>query len=101
MTACDDGVLRVWDLKGGEKPRELRGHKKGELHAALSPDGTRLLSGGDDGTIRLWDVKTGRELYQFNKSGDPAIHGVAFTADGRRAVSGGADQTVRLWELPP
>lgn len=96
-TACDDGLIRIWDLTG-DAVRKLD-HKCPVLSLARSPDGKRLLSAGKDGTLRLWDAGTGEQIYVF-KAGEQAVNCVAFTADGRRAISGGADHTIRLWELP-
>jgi serine/threonine protein kinase len=99
-TACQDGVIRIWDLKE-EQVRKLHGHKGSVYSIAVSPDGKRLLSGGEDGTIRLWNVETGLEVHPSPfRPGPEAVNSVAFAQDGRRAVSGGKDRTMRLWELP-
>ena len=34
----------------------LKGHTNAVLSVSLSPDGTRIASGGRDDAIRLWDV---------------------------------------------
>ena len=65
---------------------------------AISPDGSRILSGSYDKTIRLWDAETG------NASGAPLlghtdyVPSVAISPDGSRIVSGSADNTIRVWD---
>jgi WD40 repeat protein len=76
----------------------LAGHTRPVWSVAITPDGTRAISGGGDGTVRIWDLATGNE--QATLTGhDTAVFSVAITPDGDRAVSGGADATVRVWEL--
>jgi len=36
--------------------RTFAGHSSAVNSVALSPDGTRLLSGSNDRTLRVWDV---------------------------------------------
>ena len=66
--------------------------------AALSPDGTRVLTGSSDGVVGLWDAVRGEPI------GSPMAHGskvsaVAFSPDGRKAVTGGVDGSVRMWDV--
>lgn len=86
--------------------------------AAISPDGSRVLSGHSNGNLYLWDTETGVELRSL-KGHTADIRGVAFSHDGLHAVSGGGfsstlymqamgamfpvnnmvDCSVRLWDL--
>ena len=66
---------------------------------AVSPDGTRLLSGSGDKTIKLWDTATGRLLRTFQ--GHMAdVSSVAFSPDGKLILSGARvpDRTLKLWD---
>jgi len=65
--------------------------------AALSPDGSRVVSARDT-VLVLWDLTTGRELRRFHGH-KHAITSVAFAPDGSRIVSGCQDQTVRVWDV--
>jgi WD40 repeat protein len=64
---------------------------------AISPDGSRLLSGGADHYMRLWTLN-GKELGEYPH--DSRVVKVAFSPDGRRALAGCWNGSVYLWELP-
>lgn len=64
--------------------------------AELSPDGTRIVTGGYDRTARLWNAKTGQPI------GEPMKHRywvghTRFSPDGRRILTSSYDGTARLW----
>jgi WD40 repeat protein len=64
----------------------------------LTPDGTKVISGGGWGFLTSYDTKTGTKLRQFiGHNGD--VWAVAVSSDGKRLVSGSSDQTVRLWDV--
>src|SRR5262249_21761971 len=64
---------------------------------AVSPDGTRGLTGSGDNTARLWDLQSGQAI------GLPMQHGgevlsVTFSNDGAFALTGAGNGEVRLWD---
>jgi hypothetical protein len=56
------GALALYRVQDGHKVREFKGHAGGVTCLAVSPDGTRLVSGSLDQTVRLWNVHTGQLL---------------------------------------
>jgi serine/threonine protein kinase len=91
-------VVRLWDIDTGAEIRRLR-EKPGHVeHLAISPDGTRALTGSRDTTMRLWDLATGDQLECFRLHKDN-VRGVAFSPDGRKGLSAGWDGTVAVWDL--
>jgi WD40 repeat protein len=54
LTACDDGVLYLWDVRNGQKLHSFKGHKGGVWAVAASRDGRYALTGSADKTLRLW-----------------------------------------------
>jgi len=46
--------------------RQFQGHTDGASCIDISPDGTKLWTGGLDSTVRLWDLREGRQLQQYD-----------------------------------
>jgi hypothetical protein len=42
----------------------LKGHGAAVKSVAMSPDGTRIVSGSDDATARIWDARTRRRAFE-------------------------------------
>jgi WD40 repeat protein len=95
-TCCGDGIVRVWEPRGG---REVLAIKAGGPYpqAAFSPDGSRLAVGGTDRIIRILDAQDGWELLQLRRH-TGAITCLAWSPDGRYLASGGSDHRVFLWD---
>jgi WD40 repeat protein len=92
-------VLRLWDLKDGKEiDRFAQFDAPAIWGAALSPDGSRVLTAGTDGDLRLLDVTTGTVIRQFHGHKSGALS-AALSPDGRRALSTGGDGTARLWDV--
>jgi WD40 repeat protein len=96
LSAGEDGIIRVWQLAGGE--RKLRSFGKEVTSIAFRSDGKILASGGKDGAIKLWDYAKGKELRAF-KGHTGSVVRVVYHPDGKMLASAGADQTVKLWDV--
>lgn len=64
---------------------------------AISPDGTRLLTGHYDGSVQLYDVKNNRLLRRFTISTLP-IRTSAFSGDGRWFMVGDVDERIHVYD---
>jgi WD40 repeat protein len=92
----DDKLVLVWDVATGRERTRLKGHERGVLTLAFSPDGRRLASANPFEPVRVWDVQTGRTVLSFEEP-----HGamaLAFSPDGRTLASACMSGTVRLWD---
>jgi WD40 repeat protein len=72
-------------------------HADSVFAVALTPDGTRIVTGSEDNTARLWDAQTGAKLLQF-EGHTGSVLAVAVTSDGARIVTGSEDETARVWD---
>jgi dipeptidyl aminopeptidase/acylaminoacyl peptidase len=101
VTACDDGTIRLLNVKSGTTAWTIHGHDKART-VAFAPDGRRLASGGEDHKAKVWDVTTGAELASFSGHFH-SVRDLAFSPDGHTIASvGGAYRgpnaaEVKLW----
>ena len=101
----------VLDAATGTEVFQLR-HHSALQSAALSPDGSRLLTYGADRTARLWDATDGRELpwrtpirlvdaatgHEQSWTEKMPQWTAAFNPAVRQLATAGVDHTVRLWD---
>ena len=75
---------------------QLLGHDDAVNSVALSPDGSKIISGSDDKTIRVWDASIGVEILPPLRGHDDSILSVVFSPDGSKIISGSLDDTIRV-----
>ncbi|XP_076465991.1 transducin-like enhancer protein 4 isoform X2 [Babylonia areolata] len=68
FSCCSDGNIAVWDLHNQTLVRQFQGHTDGASCIDISPDGSKLWTGGLDNTVRSWDLREGRQLQQHDFS---------------------------------
>ncbi len=91
-------MVYLLDAETGEQIAIFGGHSHIIAACALSPDGTRIVSGSHDGMLHLWDVETGNEIAVLQGHAE-WISTLAFSPDGTRVLSGSDDGTLRLWDV--
>lgn len=108
----DNGIeTRAW-IRLINKPRRgsalhvtLVGHTRDVHCCAVSPDGSRVISGSADETLRLWDAESGAELGVLAR-GEGEVMRCAFSRDGLhiaatfRIVEGNIyrNRKIRIWD---
>jgi WD40 repeat protein len=101
VSGSQDQTLQLRDAVSGELVLRIAADQSPVSAVAISPDGTRVLSGhfGDlSKTLRLWDTTTGQLIRVF-EGHTGAVRAVAFSPDGTRIVSGSYDNSVKLWDV--
>ncbi|CAL8135337.1 unnamed protein product [Orchesella dallaii] len=98
FAGCDDGSIYMWKINTGDCKIYSGSSAKCE-HAALLPDGKRLLAGYACGTLKLFDLKSGETLFNFTKGlpNPSPILCVAAHSSKNLVAAGSADGTVKLF----
>jgi WD40 repeat protein len=85
----------------------LYGHTRTVTCVALSPDGTRIVTGAWEankpGEVKVWDALTGTALFELREHPNvpginSTIKSVAFSPDGTRIITGGENNTAKVWD---
>lgn len=79
----------------------LSGHSGTVRCLALSPDGTRIVTGSQDKSLRLWDAIAGASMGPAWKGPTGTIVCVSFSPDGTKVAYGSRDSKVWLWDVEP
>ena len=88
------GALSMYRSRDGVKIRDFVGHKGSVTSLAVSPDGTRLVSGAVDETVRLWNLKTGELLLTVFSAADGEW--IGWTPEGYYICSPSGEKYLRL-----
>jgi WD40 repeat protein len=100
-TACQDGVVRIWDAQTGALIRGLTGHTAPVMCVAFNPDGTRIASGSLDHTVRVRDAGDGREIVKYaGHASQRSVTALAFSPDGLRVASVGGNTGLHVRGQP-
>ena len=90
LTAVSESA-RIWDARTGDLIRAFTAKA-----IDLSPDGTRVLTGGSDTTAKTWDLNTAQVLNVFWHP--EAVNFVAFSQEGAHLLTGsGAGSLATSW----
>ncbi|MEU0192106.1 WD40 repeat domain-containing protein [Streptomyces afghaniensis] len=95
--ACDDGVVRLWDLTDPRRPgavRELPAEHRKLVSVSLGEDGSRVAAGSSEGAAVIWTRRSdGTYRRADTERFQSSVAEAALTPDGRRiaiALSTGA-----------
>jgi len=62
LTACSDGMVRVWDWRAGRLACSALEHEGAAYCARFSSDGRWILATGEGGCMRVWEWQTGKQV---------------------------------------
>ena len=89
VITADNDTVNIWDAATGARLRSLEGHR-----AAMSPDGSLIVTIGD--TARMW-TWTGQLVASLDGHTGPIV-AVAYSPDGSRLVTSSVDRSAKLWD---
>jgi WD40 repeat protein len=92
------GGFSLWDVAAGRELQTFAGHDDRVRSLAVTPCGTRIVSGGDDRTIRVWDLHSARELLRIPLTRQWP-RAIAVTPDGMFAATAAETSVLKLWDL--
>lgn len=98
VSGSDDKNIIVWDVKGGDEIRTLKGHSMRVECVAITPDNKKIVSGSGDKTAKLWDIESGELLHTFEGHRE-IIKDVAIHDSGEYLATASEDDTWKLWSL--
>ncbi|MBI5865148.1 MAG: hypothetical protein HZB38_11695 [Planctomycetes bacterium] len=94
-TACEDGMVRLWEMNGGSKVKEWRAHEGGVLCVRFAHDG-RLVTCGRDKAAKLWN-SDGAAIRALPAMGDIAV-ACGIDVSGKRVVVADVLGAVRVFD---
>jgi len=87
----------VFELPGGRRVCELRGHTNQIKDLAFTADGSRIITGSNDKTIRVWNAMTGAQVGQMINTQE--VRGIGCAGSTEFVAAGGTGNFVTLWEV--
>lgn len=110
LASNERNLIRLWDIRSGERTKTLQGHTGRINSIAFSPDGTMLASGsgyrdGIDYSVRVWDTKTGKQRAEFRNlvyrglENPFPVSSVVFSPDGQTIASTDGYRHIQLWDV--
>jgi WD40 repeat protein len=96
VTACKDGIVRVWNLHTKNVELSLR-HTGKVRFADFSPDGLLIVSASEDSTACIWDSQSGERRAVLSHPG--WVNYGAFSPDNKRVVTACSDHKARVWDV--
>ena len=97
-TCCEDGLVRLWNARGGRMIMALKGHESGISCVSFAPNGRFIVTGSFDKTVRVWDVLDGTQI-QVLYGHTGTINDVIFHPQGRNIITVSNDETMRIWDI--
>jgi hypothetical protein len=96
VTACEDGVARIWDLSDNNPKSTFTGHTNPVRAVAVGH--SLVFSASDYGTVRGWNPETLEQVHRFSHPG-PVRSMATGTIDGVPIVACASYHLITLWDL--
>lgn len=99
----EDGRLSIWDHRAKSLVARMQAHGAAIRHLVLTPDGSRLLTGGAEGLIIVWSTANWRWLAAWSidaqhPHAQEGIYLLASSANGEWLAAFTDRGTLQLWD---
>lgn len=88
---------RLWNVRTGKPAAPPLVHDDGVLHAAFSPDGTRVVTSSEDFSAAIWNARTGEPLGPRLRHGDK-VRSAQFATAHDWVVTASDDASAMVWD---
>ena len=95
-SASNDETVLQWDLETVSGPGKIP-HERRVTSVAITPDGSRLVTGCADKVVRIYDARTLTLISSLEGGAGMSVLDIAICKDGRRFATCSND--LRLWTL--
>ncbi|MFI5385694.1 MAG: WD40 repeat domain-containing protein [Fimbriimonadales bacterium] len=100
VTAANDDLAVLWDMKSFKKLGTFRGHGDWVLRAEFSPNGKLVATSSSDRTVRVWDASTFESVATLENEGAVGSP-LCFTSDGKFLLTTGVDDNLEVYGVSP
>lgn len=97
ITACEDGVVRLWDASDGYLLRTQQAHDF-VMSVSFDATGQRFVTCGKDGFAKVWRTSDGDQIGKSMPHRN-WVYVAKFSPDGQRLATACFDRRARLWDL--
>jgi WD40 repeat protein len=98
LVACSDFNIYVFNATDYTLKHVLSGHDNSVFCLALSPDGSRLISGSRDAQLRVWDVENDYQCIMQIPAHMYTVNDIVFSPNGRLMATAGRDKHIKIWD---
>ncbi|CAG2099985.1 unnamed protein product [Medioppia subpectinata] len=102
LTACQDRMIRVYDVKSGKNTSNFKGSQGDDgtlIKIALDPSGQFIATSCTDKSLYIYDYQSG-ECLAATSGHSELVTGLKFSQNGRNLISVSGDGCVFIWKLP-
>ncbi|KAK6166332.1 hypothetical protein SNE40_023054 [Patella caerulea] len=108
-TGCEDGTVKIWDLKSGESLHTISGHEahtSSVLCVDCHEDNKLLLTGSTDQTAKLINTQTGKIITTLNctdetdDGAENSVETVGLSNIFPYAATGCMNGSLGIWDIP-
>lgn len=97
-SACDDHVLRLWNMRTGEEVFAFKGHEQSILDAVEIRNPKSIATASLDGNVIVWDVNEHKSLGCLNGRHSRGVRSVDYTSEyGGNIISVGYERDIHIW----